>query len=107
MRTDRRYIHNWNNPNKVETLPVAGIILDIKIDDWKHPYYNMSKYFEKSESQVEIATVKWFEYNIPELGESDEFNLREYNKNYTKIPLTLLSDFNKYVESLKKKVLYR
>ena len=110
FKKDKLYKSRWNrnNPEKSVILPVAGIILSISIDDWLHPYYAMSKHFEHKETKVEVATVKWFEYSIPEIGASDDFNLDQYNKHYTKVPTSRLCDFNNYVESLKKKkVLYK
>ena len=103
MKTDRIYTPRYGNPEKKATLPVAGMIVDIQIDNWVHPYYGMSKHFEQKEIQVEVAYIKWFEYSIPGIGDSDIFNLNQYNKQYKKIPTSRLSDFNNYVEGLKKK----
>ena len=108
MKKDRLYIHNWNNPQKIATLPVAGIILDIKIEDWVHPFFAVSKKYEKKEFQTSVATIKWFEYKIPGLGSSDEFELRHLNQAYQKVPVSNLVDFGKYIERLKKnKGLYK
>lgn len=103
FKRDRLHINRYKNPNRKITLPSAGMILDISTEDWVHPYYGLSKHFEQKESKIEVATVNWFEYKIPEIGESDLFNLNMYNQYYKKVPLTRLSDFNKYVEGLKKK----
>lgn len=103
MKNDKAYTPRYGNPENKTTLPVAGIILNIQVDNWIHPYYGMSKHFEQKSIQVEVATIKWFEYNIPELGESDLYNLEQYNKNYNKMPTSRLSNFNNYVEGLKKK----
>lgn len=103
MKLDRLYVHHWRNPDKFVTLPVAGIITDIKTQSWVHPYYGMSKHFEQKEIQAEIATINWFEYQIPGFGKSDEFNLTEYNKNFKQVPLKRLVNFNKYLAALKKK----
>ena len=103
MKNDKIYTPRYGNPDRKATLPVAGMILDIQIDNWVHPYYGMSSHFEQKEIEVEVAVVRWFEYSIPEIGDSDAFNLKQYNKGYTKIPTSRLSDFNNYVEGLKKK----
>ena len=103
MKQDRFFIHRWKNTEKLATLPVAGMITAIHIESWIHPYYGLSKHFEKKEIEVEVATIKWFEYEIPGFGFSDEFNLVEYNKNYSKMPIKRLADFSKYLAVLKKK----
>ena len=103
MKQDRFFIHCWQNPEKRATLPVAGMITSIAVEHWIHPYYGMSKHFEKKEIDVEVATIKWFEYEIPGFGFSDEFNLVEYNRNYSKMPTKRLADFSKYLTALKKK----
>lgn len=103
LKGDRFYTHRWNNPQKIVTLPVAGMILEIKINDWLHPYYSYSKKYEQKEIKVEVAKIRWFEYEIPGFGSSDPFDLGEYNKSYTVMPLDRLADFNQYLDALKKK----
>ena len=103
FKNEKLYVHHWKNPQKIATLPPAGIILELKVEDWFHPFYNLSDLYEKKELQTLVAKVKWFEYNIPEIGKSDEQTIQEYNKNYSKIPVSQLVDFNNYVERLKKK----
>lgn len=109
MKSDRIYHYEWRNKEHANvTLPVAGIVLDIKTDNWIHPYYGMSKHFDNKEIKVEVAIIKWFDYAIEGLGKSDDFNLNEYNKNYTKVPTSRLSDFKNYLSSVeKKKELYK
>ena len=108
FKNDKAYKERWNKSQKAYTLPVAGIILDIRIDDWVHPYYGMSKHFEKKASQIEVATIKWFEYAVPSLGKSDDFNLDMYTRHHKTVPTLHLSDFDNYLKSLtKKKVLYK
>ena len=103
LKNERYYINYYNNPNKLATLPVAGMITKLTLDNWVHPYFGMSKHFEQKEIQVEIATISWFEYTIEDFGKADDINLREYNKNFNRLPVDRLSDFNKYLDSLKKK----
>ena len=103
MKSDRYYIHYYNNPKKIATLPVAGMITNITVDNWIHPYFGMSEHFEQKEIQVKVATISWFEYMIDGFGQSDDYNLKEYSSKYSRLPLDRLSDFSKYLESLKKK----
>ena len=108
MKSDRMYVHNWQNPEKLATLPCAGIILEITTEDWIHPYFAFSKKYEDKLVQTQVAKVKWFDYKIPGLGSSDEFDLKEYNKTYSKLPVSYLVDFSNYMERLKKnKGLYK
>ena len=103
LKNDHAYTPRYNNKNKQRLLPVAGMIVHLKVEDWVHPYYGMSKHFEQKESMVEVATIKWFEYNIPEVGSSDSYNITIYNEQYHKVPTRRLSDFNNYIKALKKK----
>lgn len=99
IKRDRAYKRNGKF-----VLPVAAIITEIFTETVTHPYH-----FDQL-IEAEMAKLHWFSYEIPEInGVSNEIYLGYYERYTKKTQLAFLSDFNQYINNLKrsKKELYK